>query len=258
MSETATRFSKGTALVAGGSGGLGAAIARALARAGSDVALSYHRNRTRAEEVAEAVRREGRKAEIVPVDLADESRTADFVARAVDAFGGIHTAIYAAGPYINMRHVSRLEPKLFRDTVGTDLFGCYHLLHASLPHLRESKGAIVALATPAIRRATVRDVMSAAPKAAVEAIVKHIAAEEGRFGVRANCVGVGVIDDGMFHALIAKGDFDTRFLETTKANLALRRLGTAQEIADAVLFLASDRASYVTGQTLMVDGGYAI
>ncbi len=254
----ADRFASGAAVVAGGSGGIGQAICRALAAAGSDVALTFNRNRAGAEAAAKAVREAGRKAEIVLVDLTDEGAVAGFVAQAAESFGGVHTAIYAAGPYINMRHISKLEPKLFRETVGTDVFGCYHLIHAALPELRKTRGAVVALATPAIRRYAVKDVMSAAPKAAIEAVVKGVAAEEGRFGVRANCVGVGVIADGMYHQLLATGDFDDRFIEATKANLALRRLGSAENVADAVAFLASDRAAYITGQTLMVDGGYAI
>ena len=103
-----------------------------------------------------------------------------------------------------------------------------------------------------------KDLLSAAPKAAVEAVVKGVAAEDGRFGVRANCVGVGLISDGMYHHLLATGDFDDRFIESTKANVALRKLGTAEDVAAAVAFLASDQASYITGQTLMVDGGYAL
>lgn len=100
--------------------------------------------------------------------------------------------------------------------------------------------------------------MSSAPKAALESLIKGIAVEEGRNGIRANMVGVGAIGDGMFHKLVARGDFDQRFIESTKSAVALGRLGTAMEIARAVNFLASDAASYVTGQTLMVDGGFAI
>ena len=127
-----------------------------------------------------------------------------------------------------------------------------------MAHLRKAKGAIAAVATPAIRRATGKDVLSAAPKAAVEALVKHIAVEEGRFGVRANCVGVGILEDGMYHALKASGDFDDRYINAALKNLPLGCLGTAEQIADAVTFLVSDKAAYITGQTLNVDGGYAV
>ena len=254
----AERFASGAALVAGGSGGIGWAICRALAEAGSDIALTFNRNRDGAEAAATSVRDAGRRAEIAQVDLMDEEAVAAFVARSAATFGGVHTAIYAAGPYIPMRFVSGIDTKMFRETVGTDVFGCHHVLHAALPHLRKSRGAIVAMATPAVRRATSRDVLSAAPKAAIVALVKHLAVEEGRFGVRANAVGVGLLQDGMYHALVASGDFDDRYIEAARKNLALGRMGTADEIADAVSFLVSDKAAYITGQTLNVDGGYAV
>jgi len=248
----------GGAFVAGGSGGIGRAICKQLAEAGCDVALTYRNGRERAEETAALVRAAGRKAVVLQVDLRDEKA----VARAVDEtaldFGALHTAIYAAGPYIHMRHISRIEPALFRDTMEQDAFGCFNLIHAALPHLRSAKGSFVALSTPALRRYAVKDVLSAAPKAAIEALVRGVAAEEGRFGIRANGVGVGVIEDGMYHALVETGDFDQRFLEASRQNMALRRLGTAEEIAEAVVFLASARARWITGQTLMVDGGYAL
>jgi NAD(P)-dependent dehydrogenase (short-subunit alcohol dehydrogenase family) len=145
-----------------------------------------------------------------------------------------------------------------RFQAGTTLNGI--VVHEDwLPTFAAAAGGVVAaLVTPAIRRYAVKDVLSAAPKAAIEALVRGIAAEEGRFGVRANCVGVGVIEDGMYHKLIETGDFDERFLQATRDVVALRRLGAAQDIANAVEFLVSDRAAYITGQTLMVDGGYAV
>ncbi|MGE0660588.1 MAG: SDR family NAD(P)-dependent oxidoreductase [Reyranellaceae bacterium] len=248
----------GGAFVAGGSGGIGREICRLLAAAGCDVALTYRNGRDRAEQTATLVRDAGRRAVTLSLDLRDETA----VARAVDEtaldFAGLHTVVYAAGPYIHMRHVSRIEPALFRDTMEQDAFGCFNLVHAALPHLRAAKGSFIALATPALRRYAVKDLLSVAPKAAIEAVVRGVAAEEGRFGVRANGVGVGVIEDGMYHALLETGDFDQRFLDASRQNMALRRLGTATEVAEAAVFLASARARWITGQTLMVDGGYAL
>ena len=258
MQDSAARYANGIAVVAGGSGGIGVAIARTLAQSGSHVALTYFRNRDRAESVAAEIRAIGRTASVVQIDLRDAPGVAAALESLASAENGIHTAIYAAGPYINMRHISRLPPDLFAETVSTDVFGCYNLVHAAIPHLRRSRGVLLAMATPAIRRYAVKDVMSAAPKAAIEAVVRGVAAEEGRNGIRANCLGVGVIDDGMYHELVRTGDFDERFMETTRRTLALGRIGTAQEIAEVAAFLVSDAARYVTGQTLMVDGGYAL
>lgn len=257
-SDTATRYGTGAALVAGGSGGIGQAICKVLAEAGANVAITYNRNREGAETAAAAVRAAGQRAEITQVDLTDDAAVTDWSVRTADLFGGVHTAVYAAGPYLDMRYISQLEPKLFRDKLGTDVFGCYHLVSAALPYLRQSRGVVVAINTPAIRRYALKDILSAAPKAAIEQVVRGVAAEEGRFGVRANCVGCGVITDGMYDALIENGDFTDRFLDNTKQLLALGRLGTAVDIANAVGFLASDRANYITGQTLMVDGGFAL
>lgn len=246
----------GCAVVIGGSGGIGRAIAVQLAERGCDVALSYFKGQARADDTASLVRSAGQEVHVGKVDLREEAEVRRFVDEAADHFGGVHTAVYAAGPYIPMRFISQQPAAAFREVMEHDTFGCFNLIQAALPHLRKSKGSFTAIVTPAIRRYAVRDILSAAPKAAIEALVKGVAAEEGRFGVRANAVGV--ITDGLYHALVESGDFDQRFLEASRQVMALKRLGTADEVAEGVVFLASARARWITGQTLMVDGGYAL
>ena len=248
----------GCAVVIGGSGGIGRAIAVQLAERGCDVALSYFKGRARADETASLIRSAGREVHVGRVDLREEGEVRRFIDQAAEHFGGVHTAIYAAGPYIPMRFIGQQPAAAFREVMEHDTFGCFNLIQAALPHLRTAKGSFTAIVTPAIRRYAVRDILSAAPKAAIEALVKGLAAEEGRFGVRANAVGVGVITDGLYHALVESGDFDQRFLDASRQVMALKRLGTAEEVAEGVVFLASSRARWITGQTLMVDGGYAI
>ena len=103
-----------------------------------------------------------------------------------------------------------------------------------------------------------RDVMSAAPKAAIESLIVGIAKEEGRNGIRANSVLLGVIEAGMFLELSQRGVFDGQWTEEVQKTLALKRWGKPEEVAYAAVFLASSKAAYITGHRLSVTGGYAI
>jgi 3-oxoacyl-[acyl-carrier protein] reductase len=256
----------GVALVTGGSGGLGAAICRMLAARGSDVVLSYRANATRAQEVVDDVLALGRRARATPVDLVDDDAARAFVDDAVDEFGGIHTVVHAAGPTVPQLHLSRVTPSQLRDAIAQEVGGFFAVAQPALPPLREAaallpglgSGNIVAVTTAATHRFPVRDGLSSGPKAAVESLMRAIAAEEGRFGVRANCVGPGMLTDGMAERLMASGDLDDAALEVTRRNIALRRFGGAGDVAEAVCFLASDRAKFISGVHLLVDGGYGI
>ena len=246
----------GAALVVGGSGGLGSVIAVELAARGSDVALTCRNNADSAADVADQVQRRGRRNWVARADLADDQAVASAVEELAAAAGGLHTMVYAAGPHVPQVHLSRAEPEAMRAQLDADAAGFFAAAHAALPHLRESKGSIVAVTTAGVGRFPVRDGLSTVPKAAVEAAVRGLAAEEGRFGVRANSVGPGMLSDGMAQRLRASGDLDDRALDAARANIPLRSFGSAADIAEAVCFLASDRAGYITGQHLAVDGGY--
>lgn len=246
----------GAALVVGGSGGLGSVIAAELAARGSDVALTYRSNADAAAVSAAEIERLGRRSWLATADLIDDAGVAAAVEELAGAAGGLHTLVYAAGPHVPQMHLSRTQPAAMRAQLDADAAGFFAVASAALPHLRESKGSIVAVTTAGTGRFPVRDGLSTVPKAAVEAAVRGLAAEEGRFGVRANSVGPGMLSDGMAQHLMASGDLDDGALDAARANIPMRSFGTAADIAEAVCFLASDRARYITGQHLAVDGGY--
>src|SRR5690606_7079353 len=130
-------------------------------------------------------------------------------------------------------------------------------LHYTLPLLKAGGGgSYVHLSSCGIGRWPNGDVLSVAPKACIDSLLQGVAKEEGKYGVRANSVGVGVIETGIFLRLKAEGVFDERWLNAALKNQCVKRFGQPQEIANAVLFLAT--AGFVTGQTIMVDGGYTV
>ena len=102
---------------------------------------------------------------------------------------GVHTLVYAAGPHVPQKHLSKVTPAEMQEQLDADASGFFAVASPALPHLRQTEGSIVAVTTAATRRYPVRDGLSSIPKAAVEAAIRGIAAEEGRFGVRANTVG---------------------------------------------------------------------
>jgi len=253
-----TDFPDGVALVVGGSGGIGSAIARGFAAHGVNLAITYRHNKEAADSLAEGIRGDGGICSVHQVVLGDLGSVKACLDQLVEEHGQVHTIAHAAGTHIDQPYVSQVTPEQWRDTMDWDVNGFFHVVHAALPHLRESQGSIVFVSSAGLKRFPPGDVLSVAPKGAIEALIRGIAREEGRYGVRANSVAVGVVDAGMFPKLVERGELSQEWIDAATRNTPLRRFGTPEEIADAAVFLASSRARYITGQTLFVDGGYTL
>jgi 3-oxoacyl-[acyl-carrier protein] reductase len=248
---------KGTAIVTGGSGGIGAAVCRRLAQAGSAVAFTYRSRRAEADRLLGALSGGQAPVSAHHVDLTDPDATERFINTVAEASGGVHTVVHAAGPVVPQVYLSQVTPAMMLAQLTQDCGAFFTLVQAALPALRDSRGSVVAVTTAATRRHPSRDGLSTGPKGAVEALARAFATEEGRYGVRVNCVGPGMLTDGMSAALMEGGQLDERALDIAMRNIPLRMFGDSTDIAEAVCFLASDRARFITGQKLDVDGGYA-
>ena len=233
------------ALVTGGTGGIGAAVVRRLVKRDVEVVFTYRSNASAAADLTAETGAQG-----FALDL-----TSDQVSAVLGDLD-LDIVVYASGPHVPMTHLSKVTPEVMGEQLAQDTMAFYRLVHAVLPSLRRNGGNLVAVTTAATARFPVRDGLSSVPKAAVEAAVRAFAKEEGRFGVRFNCVGPGMTTAGMAQELMSNGDLDVPALNAAKANIPLGTFGDAGDVAEAVCFLASDLAKYITGQKLDVDGGY--
>ncbi len=191
--------------------------------------------------------------------MGDAARVEAVVEEAAVGHGRLHTIVVGAGTLAEQVLISEMTVEQWQTVVNQDLNGFYNVVRATLPRLKAwGGGSYVHLGSGGHLRWPERDVMSVAPKAAIEALITGIAREEGRHQIRANTVLLGVIEAGMFLELTKQGKFDAHWVAEVQKNLSLKRWGKPEEIGYACVFLASDRAAYVTGQRIAVAGGYGV
>src|SRR6266540_15549 len=243
-------FKGKTALVTGASRGIGRAIAIVLAQGGANVALNYAGNEAAAAEALRLVEQAGApKAKLYRFDVADPAACAAAVEQIVGELGGLHVLVNNAGIAIDQL-VMRLKDEDWNRQIAVNLTGAFNLIRAvTRPMMKQRGGAIVNLTSVVGEMGNAGQAAYAATKAGLIGLTKSVARELASRNIRVNAVAPGFIDTDMTAGLPEAAR--TKMLE----NIPLARLGSAQEVADAVAFLASDQASYVTGETLRVNGG---
>ena len=236
------------ALVTGGSRGIGASIARRLARDGACVAVVYRTNGERAASVVSDIRSGGGRASAFQAEISDERSVEAMVRKVVSELGRIDILVNCAGVF-DMAPVGGITRELFDRQLLINTWGVIAVTQAALAHFPGSGGAIVNVSTTLVHQPGNGTALYAAAKAAVEVLTRGFAMELGGRGIRVNAVAPHITRTDMT-ASIPREELDAEIALTP-----LGRLAEPEDVSDVVAFLVSDDARWVTGRTLLVDGG---
>jgi NAD(P)-dependent dehydrogenase (short-subunit alcohol dehydrogenase family) len=234
-------------LVTGGGSGIGRAVARRFAAEGAHVVVAGRRPDALAETVA------GNGAiSPCPGDVCDPGDAARMVEAVVDRYGGLDVVFHGAGTLRRNERLEETPPEVWARDISVNLTGTYNVCRAAIPHLRASRGALVLVASQLAHIGAPGYATYGATKGAVLALVRALAVDLGPDGVRVNALSPGVIETDL--AWIGR-DFGA-MRDTVAAGIPLRRVGAPEDVAGPAVFLASEDSAWVTGHSLVVDGGF--
>ena len=243
-------FKGKTVLVTGASGGIGKCIAKKFAEEGAKVAIHYNSNQVSAKAVKADIEAAGGVCEIFQCDIRNNEQVKDMLGKVVETLGGLDVLVNNAGVAMDAR-IHKMPEDYFDKTIAINVKGTWNATQHAVSYMRENGGgAIVNVSSISGVRGNIGQSAYSSSKAAVIAMAKTVAREGADKGIRVNAVAPGYVEVGMSEQIPDK------LKDMLLSEIPMGRTGKGEEIADAVLFLASDRASYITGQVLEVNGGW--
>src|SRR5262245_48853535 len=238
------------AVVTGASKGIGAGIAKHLAAEGASVVVNYATSKQGADRVVGEITGNGGKAIAVGADMAKEADVRRLFAEAKKAFGRIDVLVNNAGVYEIMQ-LDNVKPEHFHEQFNLNVLGLILASQEAVRHFGPGGGSIINISSAVTTAALPNSSVYTGTKAAVDAVTRTLAKELGPRKVRVNAVNPGMVEtEG------AQGFIESDFRKQYESQTALSRIGQPRDVSPAVAFLASDEASWITGETLIVSGGY--
>ena len=249
-------LSGNVALVTGASRGIGRATALRLAEAGADVVVNYVTSQSAANEVAREIQQLGRRAATVKADVSEPDDVTAMLEFVHERFGRLDILVSNAASG-GFRQLMDASPRHFENAMNTNVRALLLLTQAARPMLEraEGRGKVIAISSHGSHKALPAYGLIGASKAALEALVRHLALELGNRGVNVNAVLAGLVETDSTRGLPNSGEF---FQAVNQRRMMAGRPLTTRDVADSVLFLASSLSDLVQGATLVVDGGEGI
>ncbi|MCX5709256.1 MAG: 3-oxoacyl-[acyl-carrier-protein] reductase [Candidatus Omnitrophica bacterium] len=240
------------AMVSGAARGIGRGIALELAKQGTNISFSYVSSSKDAASLEQELSALGVKAKAFQVDIKNFDAVKTWVEETKALFGGLDLVVNNAG-IIKDKALAMMDIQEWRDVINTNLDGTFHLCRAAIiTFLKQKSGNIINITSVSGMVGLPRQTNYSASKAGIIGLTKALAKEVAAYGIRVNAVAPGFIETDMLKDL--SDDFKAKILE----HVPLARMGKVEEVARAVKFLASDESKYITGQTIVVDGGMSI
>ena len=241
------------AVITGGSRGIGAATVRLFARAGADVVFSYNKNREAAAQIEQESRRQGTRIESFKADLGKMAGAKALIEFARERLGRIDILIANAGIWNEKdTPIEQVTEREWDEMMRVNVKSVYAVIHFAVPHMIAQRGGrIIAISSTAGQRGESLHTHYGASKGAIISFVKGLSTELARHNILVNCVAPGWVDTDMSASVLR----NKKLVKSAVACIPLKRAATAEEIAGPILFVASDLATFITGEVINVNGG---